>query len=269
MRKPILAAAALAGCAAVAYAQFPGGLSAVYDAAVDSDMVVEIAKVASEIQILTQTMQLTLSTYNQILANARMVSAKNGWMYALAPLRYPAASNAYGTSGGWTSSLNSGLASVQSYELATMRLASPYALVAKMSSVGQNTFAAQYSTVELNDGAAQNAMSVTGALRAQQAQRAAALKALQADSLSNDPSQNSEVGVLNKVNSAALIHAQAQQDTNSILAAIADQQTIELKVRHDALADEMNASVAAQAATQRNADALWSGNAAAHGARLP
>lgn len=252
-----------------ALAQFSIGPTLTFDPSVMAKVLLQTEQLLKEYTLLQQTYATTQNTYNVILSNARMITGKDGWRYAASPLIYPSASNAYGTSGGWVATLNTGMDSARNYELATSRVTNPYSMVSRLSTYGQNQFAQHYATVELNDAAAQQAMSVTGSVRANAASQAQALARLQSDVLSNSADQNTEIGVLNKVNAAGMIHAQAIQDTNRMLAAQVDQQTIELKARHDALVDEINASVAAQAATEQNTQAIWSGDRAAHNTRIP
>ena len=266
MRKRTITAAVACGTllSSLAIGQF-----AVIDASSIAQAVKQLKQLVAEYQLLQDTYRTTTNTYNQIATNARNLTGKGGWRYATAPLIYPSAPNAYGTSAGWMKSLNTGLGAAQNYEMATSRMASPAGLVGRLSPAGRNQFAEQSATIELGDSAAEHAMSITGATRANAASQAAVLSNLESATLSDDPAQNTEAAILNKVNAAAMIGVRSQQDTNRLLAAIADQQTIAAKVRHDSMVSEINASAAAQAEIETNKQLLLKGNQAAHSARLP
>jgi hypothetical protein len=70
---------------------------------------------------------------------------------------------------------------------------------------------------------------------------------LEADSLSSDPSLNTEVGVLNKINAANLISIRNTQDSNKLLASVLEQQLAAEKARRDAEAQSINNQIAFQA----------------------
>jgi hypothetical protein len=123
--------------------------------------------------------------------------------------------------------------------------------------------------VELTDAVATNALKQVGMIRSNAAATDAAITRLAADSGSNDPSLNTEVGVLNQVSAAGVLNARQQQSTNQLLSSIVDQQTVQAKMAHDAMADGIVISVAAQQAAQQNKTAIWGGTTQAHGARLP
>lgn len=266
-----IAIALVAGVCIVplAFSQF-GIPSVVFDPAADAHWIQEIAQALRTYRQVVQTYQTTVSLYEQIQWNAKAITGKESWRYIMAPLMYPSAtSDMYGTTGGWLETLNTGLAATQNYERATMRASSPAGMYGLLSSNGQAGFSSHYSTVEINDAAAQQAMQVTGSARAALEQQNAAIAALQDSSLSDLDDDNTEVGVLNKINSASMIHAQGIQGTNQLLSAMADQQTVELKMRHDVLVDEMNSAIAAQAAKTDNTEAIWGGNTDAKSVRLP
>jgi hypothetical protein len=123
--------------------------------------------------------------------------------------------------------------------------------------------------VELTDALASNAMNQVGLVRENAAATDAAINRVDADSRSNDPNLNTQVGVLNQVSAAGVINARQQQSTNQLLASIVDQQTVQAKLAHDAMADGVAISVASQQAAQQNTSAIWGGTTQAHGVRLP
>ena len=67
---------------------------------------------------------------------------------------------------------------------------------------------------------------------------------LESESLSDDPTENTEVGVLNKINAATVISVRNTQDTTKLLAAVLDHQMVEAKERRDAQVQSINCDVA-------------------------
>jgi hypothetical protein len=61
--------------------------------------------------------------------------------------------------------------------------------------------------------------------------------------LSSDPTLNSEVAVLNKVNATNVLSLQNAQDTNKLLVAILEQQTILSKQLRDSATNIANADI--------------------------
>jgi hypothetical protein len=99
------------------------------------------------------------------------------------------------------------------------------------------------ATIELIDGAAQNAMATIGGIRTRSLQTTNAIGNIQYDSLSGDPNLNSEVSVLNKVNATNVLSLQNAQDTNKLLVAILEQQTILSKQLRDSSTNIANADI--------------------------
>ena len=81
----------------------------------------------------------------------------------------------------------------------------PYnpATIANMSAPELQRAIANFATVELRDGVNTNAMQTVGNIRANAPLVQTKISNLEQDSLSNDPSLNTEVGVLNKIGSVA------------------------------------------------------------------
>jgi len=65
----------------------------------------------------------------------------------------------------------------------------------------------------------------------------------EADSLSTDPGMNTEIGVLNKINAAAVAQIRSSRDANQLLLQALEQQLADSKRRRDAEVAEMNAQI--------------------------
>src|SRR5262249_11534951 len=91
-----------------------------------------------------------------------------------------------------------------------------------------------------------------------------AIQNLEEDSLSSDPDMNTEIAVLNKINAAHVIHVRNGQDTNKLLAALAEQQIIEAKRKRDAEAQAIHTHIRFMA----DAKAVMAAQAANAGAEM-
>ena len=66
---------------------------------------------------------------------------------------------------------------------------------------------------------------------------------LEQDSLSNDPSLNTEVGVLNKINATNILMLRTMQDANNLRLAELEQQTVRSKQERDEITNAVNGDV--------------------------
>jgi len=162
------------------------------------------------------------------------------------PWGYGSAQDTYGNTAPWINGINSGnLQNVLSgFQQATSAL-SRYtpALLAGMPAGEARRIQSDIATIELIDGAAQNAMATIGGIRTRSIQTTNAIGNIQYDSLSSDPNLNSEVSVLNKVNATNVLSLQNAQDTNKLLVAILEQQTILSKQLRDSSTNIANADI--------------------------
>lgn len=202
-------------------------------------------------------------------ATAIPAVSRLGWNFPVPGLNFPASTNTFGSSAGWLQAINTGVGVWNAYKMASISPRNPQLIYNALSLAGQLNMAGHYATMEIGEGLAQHTMSITGAARSNWVEQSRTLGQLQNDSLSTDPTQNTEVGVLNKINAATMIHAQSVQNTNQLLSAIADNQAVDLKLRHDVMVDELNSAGAALAAVPQTINTLFGGDAAAHNARIP
>ena len=86
-------------------------------------------------------------------------------------------------------------------------------------------------------------MQIIGNIRANALHTANVIRNIQNDSLSNNPDLNSEVAVLNKVNATNVLSLQNAQDTNKLLVALLEQQTILAKQARDLATNITNADI--------------------------
>jgi hypothetical protein len=162
------------------------------------------------------------------------------------PWRYANAQDNYGNATPWINGVNSGnlLKVLSGFQKATSALSfyTP-ALLSAMPPGEARRVQSDIATIELVDGAAQNAMATIGAIRANALQTTNTIGTVQNDSLSSDPNLNTEVAVLNKVNATNVLSLQNAQDTNKLLVAILEQQTILSKHLRDSATNITNADI--------------------------
>src|SRR5581483_7228752 len=136
------------------------------------------------------------------------------------------ATNTYGTSGGWTTGINTGVGAPSGYAAATQPLGTYGPALDDIPASQLARVQTDYATVELTDGANLAGMETIGRVRANAPAVESAIQNLENDSLSSDPNMNTEIAVLNKVNAAGVIALRNTQDTNKRLATLAEEQIV-------------------------------------------
>jgi hypothetical protein len=241
----IVIALTLAATPEVAQGQLGSGI--VFDPTNYHQALLRYAQLIAELNQLRATYGQIVSAYqlaqkmSQGISNMQLRYATS-W----SPWGYGSAQNTYGNTASWISGINSGdLATIlNGFEQATSAL-SLYApaLVAAMPPGEARRIQSDLATIELLDGAAQNAMATIGGIRTRALQTTSAISNIQNDSLSGDPNLNTEVGVLNKVNATNLLALQNAQDTNKLLVALLEQQTIVSKQLRDSATNIADADI--------------------------
>jgi hypothetical protein len=244
-----LAGLALASVPTTARAQVFGGI--VYDPTNFHNAVLRYYQLRMQLAQMQATYAQIVNSYN--LAVRMATSLQNmpqRYLTAWSPWRYASARDVYGNTAPWINGANSGgLSTVfNGYSQATTPLQTynPSDL-AVLPNPLQQEIEARYATVELGDGANENALETMGTIRANAAGATTAVSNIQDDSLSTNPSLNTEVAVLNKVNATGVLGLQTSQDTNKLLVALLQQQTIRAKQLRDAEAQAIDADIYRQA----------------------
>jgi len=239
MRKMILVAALLCASSA-SLAQFFG--ITVFDPTNWAEALNQLRQLEQQYSQLVATYDQITNQYNHMLFMARRVPVNMSTRYRalLSPWRPSTATNTYGTTGAWIDAVNSGLGVSAGYSQSAERLLAYGAALAAVPADQVERVQKNYATVELTDGANQHSMETIGTLRRNAAQVETVIKGLEDDSLSLDPSMNTEIAVLNKINAASIIALRNAQDSNKVLVALAEQQVIEAKRQRDAEARAIN-----------------------------
>ena len=246
MKKTLLIAVLVfASTVTPAPAQIP--VTVVYDPTNFHNAVLRYAQLVAQINQLRATYQQVLNHYNLAVQMSHNIpNMANRYAASWAPWRYASAQDAYGNAGSWLDGANSGNVGtvLNGYQRATNTLLTyAPALLSGMPLSEQQRVQSDSATIELVDGAAQNALATIGAIRSNATSAIRTIGNLQNDSLSGNPNLNTEVGVLNKVNATNVLSLQNAQDTNKLLVAILEQQTILSKQLRDAATNITNADI--------------------------
>ena len=266
--------------APAAYAQFGSGIG--FDPTQSGHSIVQIeheeqslANEAQQIEngtkIFTNTVKIAttaLQTYNTEqqqynLYRQMMNSPQMLYSRFLSPrsdlMLMQQVSNTYGNSMGWLNASNTGNAASVSYQQATVpRTPGMVPGYGTASVAGQQQIAAQGATIDIGDSVMTTNLQVLGTIRANQAARQTDIANLETASQSQDPSQQTVMATLQRINQALLLQLRTQQDANQINANLALQQMVAQKQQQDAMkagfqdAADFNSTYQAQVAPAYN-----------------
>ncbi len=228
-----------------ANAQF--GVGIVYDPTNYANALLRYAQLVQQLNQLRATYGQILNHYNLALQMSRnLPNMASRYATTWAPWRYANAQDLYGNTTTWINGVNSGLLPtvLSGYQKATNTfLTYSPALLSSMPASEVQRVQSDAATIELVDGAAQSAMQMVGSIRANALSATNTISNIQSDSLSSNPNLNTEVSVLNKVNATNVLALQNAQDTNKLLVALLEQQTILAKQARDSATNITNADI--------------------------
>ena len=240
-----LAALAMASAPSNVNAQFGSGI--VYDPTNFKNAVLRYRQLRMQLAQLQDTYNEIVNQYNLAVRMTKNIpNMPTRYLASWSPWRFASSQDLYGNTTTWVNGVNSGVVGtvLNGYQKATNTLQTyAPALLSAMPSEDRQRALANAATVELADGAAQNAMETVGAIRANALATTNTISNIQNDSLSDDPNLNTEVSVLNKVNATNVLALQNAQDTNKLLVAVLEQQTILAKHLRDAEVSAANADI--------------------------
>jgi hypothetical protein len=223
------------------------GVSLVYDPTNYANALLRYAQLVEQLNQLRATYDQILNQYNLALQMSRnLPGMATRYATTWAPWRNTNAQDLYGNTTTWIDGVNSGVVPtvVNGYQQATNTLL-PYtpALLAAMPANEVQRVQSDAATIQLADGAAENAMEMIGTVRANALNTTDTITNIQNDSLSDDAKLNTEVSVLNKVNATNVLSLQNAQDTNKLLVSLLEQQTILSKQARDSATNITNADI--------------------------
>jgi len=235
--------AALAMGATLAFGQFGFGIT-VFDPSVYAQAITQVSKLVQQYNQLVQTYQMITNQYNQMLWMAKTLPGNLSRFHTVStPWFLSTSTNTYGTTGGWITAINTGSYTSTGYQQATERLLPYGTSLSNVPADQRDRLQKHYATIELTDGANQNGIETVGTLRSNASQVESAIQNLENDSLSSDPSYNTEIAVLNKINAANVIALRNGQDSNKVLVALAELQLLDAKRKRDAEVKAINTHI--------------------------
>jgi hypothetical protein len=240
-----------------AHAQFGSGI--VYDPTQSAHALVQIenegrslqneaTQIETGTQIFTNTVKIAataLQTYNTVqqqynLYRQMMLAPSLLYQRFLSPrsdlMLMQQIGNTYGNSMGWVNASNTGTGASVSYQQAVVpRTPNTVPGYGTASLAGQQQIAAQGATVDIGDSVMSTNLEALGTIRANQAARQTDIANLEAASQSQDPTQQTVMATLQRINQALLLELRTQQDANQINGNLALQQMIAQKQQQDAM----------------------------------
>ena len=241
----------------IAHAQFGSGI--VYDPTQSAHAITQIEheerSISNQIQqiengqqIFSNTVKIAstaLQTYNQLkqqynLDHQMILAPRILYSRFLSPttdLRMlQQISNTYGNSALWVNSANIGNGASAAYQQVSVpRTNSMISGYGSFSISGQQQIAAQGATVDISDSVLTNNLETLGTIRANQTARQTDIANLEAATQTQDPSQQTIMAELQRINQALLLQLRTMQDANQINANLALQQIVAQKQQQDAL----------------------------------
>jgi hypothetical protein len=255
LKKRILAVLLIMGlCVGTASAQFFGGI--VYDPTNYANAVLRYGQLVQQLAQLRQTYAEIVARYDLAVRMAQNLQNM--------PARYRAqfsnwrdvvAADTYGNTGGWVNGINTGNTGTvdAGYDQATVPLLQYSSQeLDGMTPAELDRVKSQYASVELSDGANVTAMATIGAIRNDAQNIENQINNLEDDSLSNDPSLNTEIAVLNKINAANVLMLRTLQDSNKLLVSLVEQNVISAKQQREDTANSIDAEIERRASLAGN-----------------
>jgi hypothetical protein len=225
-------------------------------------------------QIFSNTVKIAstaLQTYNQLkeqynLSHQMILAPRMLYARFLSPtsdlLMLQQISNTYGNSMGWLNSANTGKGAAASYQQVsvpnTNNMIPGYSTA---SMAGQLQIAAQGATVDIRDSVMTNNLQALGTIRANQTARQTDIANLEAATQTQDPSQQTIMAELQRINQALLLQLRTLQDANQINANLALQQIIAQKQDQDAMKSTFRDSSGYESYYNANISTTSSGSA--------
>ncbi|MHB1702193.1 MAG: hypothetical protein ACYCSN_19070 [Acidobacteriaceae bacterium] len=242
--KGILLASALAVAtfATPAHAQF-GGI------VLDPTQAVHAAQqIIQGSQLYTTTVQTTQNVMAAYNLAQRMASAPSSLYTSYTSMGQQAwtqvthPTNTYGNSLPWINAATTGNGAAAANQGASIQRTGQISGYSSLSAQGQQAIAAQGATADLGDAVNATSLQTLGTIRANAPQRETDIKTLEAASHSADPTQQTELATLQRINQAMLLQLRTQQEASQMTQAQSLQQMVQQKQQQDALKMSMQAA---------------------------
>jgi hypothetical protein len=217
-------------------AQFGFG-GVVYDPTNYANAVLRYQELVQQLAQLKQTYQQVLNQYNLALQMSKnLQNMPERYRATFSQWRTFTANDLYGNTTAWVGAVNgTGPQTVTpAYQQATIPLLTyGQADLNAINPTDARNLKSVYASLELADGANISALTTVGNVRANAQTVQQQIANIEQDSLSNDPSLNTEVGVLNKINAGNVLTLRTLQDANNLRLAGLEQQVLQAKQQRD------------------------------------
>jgi hypothetical protein len=199
-----------------------------------------IEQIAQGQQIFTNTVTLAnnaIAAYN--LAYQMSLAPQSLYEPYLSPSTYwillDQAANTYGNSQPVMDTANSGTNAQYSYQSASVPRTGILPGYTTLSTSGQQQIAAQGATTDLSDAITESNLQTLGTMRANEIQREQDIENLESASHSVDPSEQTDMATMQRINQAMLLQLRQQQEANQLQQAVTLQQIVAQKQQQDAM----------------------------------
>lgn len=243
MRRLFLTTMLAVAATVPAHAQFGSGI--VYD---PTQSVHAAQQILQADQLYTTTLKTTqniIGAYNLVQRMATAPSSlysgyPNMGQQFWVPFTQPA--NTYGNLQQFINAIATGTGAASANQAASIQRTGQISGYSSLSTQGQQAVAAQGATIDLSDAVNASSLQTLGTVRANSAQRETDISNLESASHSVDPSQQTEMATLQRINQAMLIQLRTQQEQEQMTQAQTLQQMVQQKQQQDALKLTMQAA---------------------------
>jgi len=199
-------------------------------------------------QLYTTTVQTTQNVMAAYNLEQRMASApstlytgysglgQQTWTQVVHP------ANTYGNSLPWVNAATTGNGATAANQGASIQRTGQISGYSSLSAQGQQAIAAQGATADLYDAVNATSLQTIGTVRANAPQREADINTLETASHSTDPTQQTQLATLQRINQAMLLQLRTQQEASQMTQAESLQQMVQQKQQQDALKMSMQAA---------------------------
>jgi hypothetical protein len=199
-----------------------------------------IEQIAQGEQIYTNTVTLAnnaIAAYN--LAYQMSLAPQILYEPYLSPSTYwmllDQAANTYGNSQPVIDTANMGTNAQYSYQLASVPRTGILPGYGSLSIEGQQQVAAQGATTDLSDAITASNLQTLGTMRSNEIAREQDIENLESATHSLDPSEQTDMATMQRINQAMLLQLRQQQEANQLQQAITLQQIVGQKQQQDAM----------------------------------
>lgn len=226
-------------------------------AVVDVDAIAQLTK---QVQQGAQQVQVAQQQYAHMQAMARRVAGLTRYRSPSNIFEAVKYADQYAQLAKWAAAENSGdtTTAEDGYNEATIYAKDGTTFLTKINSAMSSSTRAMYATQQVMDGNNMAAIAAVGRVRNAAAQYRAAIGELEKDAQTDSDDAQAQLAVEQRTSNAAIVQLRQTQDTNTLIAALLDQEIARNKLTRDQLAASANNAIDEQEARE-NASYLYDG----------